>query len=196
MVHIHTCRQNTQTHKRKINVSLKKKKLSRFLKYWNIYQLSLLLELMFSLNQQSLFLKCINFLIVWEDMSFTKCRDTLQSTNSLVILTLSIYFRNECIWHPHASLLQSQKHSVHSKFLFFHSLKGTGIMLAKGNALGPGDRLIQNQRGKPSNLASLTSKFLTAKPLKDDAYPLFKLEFYLLSTQVASEGEGQIPGNW
>lgn len=64
-------------------------------------------------------------------------------------------------------------------------------MLAKGNALGPGDRLIQNQRGKPSNLASLTSKFLTAMPLKDDAYPLFKLEFYLLSTQVASKGEGR-----
>lgn len=33
-------------------------------------------------------------------------------------------------------------------------------------------------------------------PLKDDAYQLFDLEFYLLPTQVASEGEGQIPGNW
>lgn len=68
-------------------------------------------------------------------------------------------------------------------------------MLAKGNAPGPGDRLIQNQRGKPSYLASVTSKFLTAMPLKDDAYPLLKLEFYLLSMQAASEGEGQIPGN-
>lgn len=64
-------------------------------------------------------------------------------------------------------------------------------MLAKGNAPGPGDRLIQNQRGKPSNLTSVTSKFLTAMPLKDDAYPLFKLEFYLLSTQVASEVKGR-----
>lgn len=66
-------------------------------------------------------------------------------------------------------------------------------MLEKGNAPGPGDRLIHNQRAKPSNLASVTSKFLTAMPLKDDSF--FELEFYLLPTQVASEGEGQIPGN-
>lgn len=32
-------------------------------------------------------------------------------------------------------------------------------------------------------------------PLKDDAYLLFELELSLPPTQVASEGEGQIPGN-
>lgn len=74
-------------------------------------------------------------------------------------------------------------------------MKGTGTMLAKGNAPGPGDRLIQNRRGKSNNLASVTPMLLTAMPLKDDVYPLVKLEIYLLSTQVASEGEGQIPGN-
>jgi len=68
-------------------------------------------------------------------------------------------------------------------------------MLVKGNAPGPEDRLIQNRRGKPSNLASVTSMLLTAMPLKDDAYPPVKLEIYLLSTQLASEGKGQIPDN-
>lgn len=44
-------------------------------------------------------------------------------------------------------------------------------------------------------LQSLTPTFRTAMPLKDDPCPLFKLRVHLLSTQAASEGEGQTSGN-
>lgn len=145
-----------------------------------------------------MYLKCINFSIIWRDMSFIKCRDTLQPPNSLVVLTLYIYFRNECLTPTFVPVAKSETLCSLQIFISL-PLKGFWKKLEqcywKRDASGSGDRLIPNQSRKPSNLASpVTSKLLTAMPLKDDAYPLFQLKFYLLSTQVASEGEGQIPG--
>lgn len=116
MVHIHTCRQNTRTHKTKISASLKKTFTGTFTN--SLKSISTFLELMFLIESAIAVLKNVLISQLYEKTCNLLNAEIVCSLPTPCLYWLYIYFGNECTGHPHSSLLQSQKHSAPSKFVF------------------------------------------------------------------------------